>query len=669
LRFVLPAQKRKKPQMEPAPYPVQLAVMLGEPTFVAEDYAALRQRHGAYAVMLLRGAEVTACLVATSIVKVGALGMHTKAVPTEAVAPFLTAQEYVLLAPHAEALVCTPPVDAAKALVLADLAASEDNFFATKLQTLAALDAVLGITPERVALVLAEMVRYLTSATEARGRLVERVSPPPTEWDVYAELTLSAGSLQDPMDSLAAAIRSFAAKQCVWPPLPDVDDAEVEALFRIHDMLVEHGLTCEAGRLAGAALSAPAHARWCHRPDIFAKDRSPPLQARWASFGIQMLEHLLSEEVTRRASEPVTLASPYVLTLRELIALGVPHAPESEARAFERLDTYVGGYLRELDLSKTLVTGSAIAAALIATDVEAALAVTTRSYALTRETTAPSRAQLAFVDAKAPDAFERYLASYYPTTRTVPRDRDAYARLVRLLCHHSRWSWHSHAPATLEYETDGAVLTVTARLGASEERAVLDMHIGADVDMAVVVDTNEAFDAVARAHHAVIRARYPEAALAVVPRGDPARYSWSITCAGSHTFRPVELYRASFDHVATHHVGMVSGAYTALFAAEGSEAPQFVVTARLALSMARLATPNYYYFASRKTTPQDVVVKYLRRGFGLSAFPPDLRCAIQKYADRDKVHVGRARTRLWKPALEGRGHFSAFSIATELGWD
>jgi hypothetical protein len=114
---------------------------------------------------------------------------------------------------------------------------------------------------------------------------------------------------------------------------------------------------------------------------------------------------------------------------------------------------------------------------------------------------------------------------------------------------------------------------------------------------------------------------------------------------------------------------MVSGAYTALFAAEGSEAPQFVVTARLALSMARLATPNYYYFASRKTTPQDVVVKYLRRGFGLSAFPPDLRCAIQKYADRDKVHVGRARTRLWKPALEGRGHFSAFSIATELGWD
>ena len=102
-------------------------------------------------------------------------------------------------------------------------------------------------------------------------------------------------------------------------------------------------------------------------------------------------------------------------------------------------------------------------------------------------------------------------------------------------------------------------------------------------------------------------------------------------------------------------------AYTALFAAEP---PQFVVTARLALSMARLATPSYYYFASRKTTPQDVVVKYLRRGFGLSAFPPGLRCAIQRYAGSSSRTWCR-----WKPALRGKGHFSAFSIATELGWD
>jgi hypothetical protein len=266
------------------------------------------------------------------------------------------------------------------------------------------------------------------------------------------------------------------------------------------------------------------------------------------------------------------------------------------------------------------------------------------------------------VDAPAPDAFERYLASYYPTTRTVPRDRDAYDRVVRLLHQHARWSWISHVPATLEYETDGAVLTVTARLGASEERAVLDVHVGADVDMAVVVETNEEFDAVARAHYGVIRARYPEAALAVVPRDGPARYSWSITCAGSHAFRPVELYRASFDHVATHHVGMVSGAYTALF----TEAPQFVVTARLALSMARLATPSYYYFASRKTTPQDVVLKYFRRGFGLEAFPGGIRSAILAHFET-QAGCSRSKCR-WKPALAGRGHFSAFSIASELGW-
>jgi hypothetical protein len=358
-----------------SPYPKHLTVMVGEKTFTPDDYLVLRRDYGKYVVLLLRNADgISACLAVTSIVKVGILGRHMKAVPAKAVAEYLTSGENSLFEPYEEVLVCAPPIDAEKAILLAEVAMSEEHFFETKLPIIDSLDAILGCTPERIAYIVDEMKRYLISGSSAFWHRADSGKLPTGEWNIYTR----GGELPQP-DRLTNAIKAYANHSVrVYPPLPPVDDGEVNALLRIHDLLFEQGMPLEAGRLITEALRSPMFAHLCHRPDLFAKDRCPPLQVTWPDFGPWLLNNLFSDETSHAArrsraqsSEPVTLESLYMLTLEEVLALGVPKSPVSLEDAFWRLDTYVGGYLAELDLTNTIITGSAIAATLCATDIEA----------------------------------------------------------------------------------------------------------------------------------------------------------------------------------------------------------------------------------------------------------------------------------------------------------
>jgi len=459
-----------------------------------------------------------------------------------------------------------------------------------------------------------------------------------------------------------------------------------------------------AHQLITAALCSPQFTRLCHYPEIFAKDREPPLNIGWVDFGEKLLNYLFSEEVTHAArrtekSDPVTPAEPFVLNLEKLIAMGIPHAPFSVEHGEERLNTYIGGYLDELDLRHTLITGSSMAA-LIVTDVEYA---TSCSKNYTVETITPAIMRTAPPEQSLPRIladlvtydthkeccnarFVAYLAAHYPSSKTVPRDRDAYMDLVTLVRKHPT---ETHVKYTTEVTPDEKViLTLKAKRRdchnskvLEKHTAVLDVYPGADVDMSIVVKTNEEFDIVAQKHFGVVRSHYPRAVLSKVLREDkdPNRYKWSITCLGvdGSGFRPVEMYRADFNHVLTHHVGMVRGAYTAMFS-EKDEPPQFVVAASFALSMANLATPNYYYFASsdKTKTPQDIVMKYYMRGFGLKSFPSGLQTSINRfYRDCPLWGPGGAHWRHYAgyninalefPALFGKGNFSAYSIWAEL---
>lgn len=695
------------------PYPADLDVKLQGTVYTPEDFPKLLETYGKYLIVLGRYEDgIVGFVAVTGLVKLGVFGRCMKPVPAGKVLSYLSSGAEVFTG-RAEILVCTPPLSGDQALLLAEIALSEESYFSSKLPILSALDAAMAFDSERVAAHIEDMIRYLSAAKASYDTRVVEVEPPTGEWNIYSK----GGGIPQP-DRLTSAIKGFASHSTrVFPPLPPLDPLEVDAIIQIHDLLVANKMEDHAQRFINTVLSAPAFARLCHRPELFAADRRPRLQAQWGSFGPPMLQYLLSEELTHAARrdthyEKVTAATPYVLTLREILALGVPHAPLSEQHAFERLDTYVGGYLADLDLSRTLITGSAIAAALIVTDVERYHyehntwgdfvaesgesllqvdedktgsaeasggseedATAAEDAAVERNRLLQERSQRRFQEWSRSvygRGFEAYLAAHYPPTKTVPRDRDAYLELAEGDVREG----FARRYTFLTEEIGGKfVLTVRAAdiaqtPGAEEagdpREAVLDVASGADVDMAVDVETNEEFDRVAEAHFRAIRAKHPYAVLTKVPREDPqdVRYNWSITCAcpgAVSTFRPVEIYRANFNHVVTHHVGMVSGAYTALFGGP----PTFVVSARLAHAMCNLATPNYYYFASRKNAPQFIVMKYYMRGFGLKAFPSGITRALLAVMSQDPVWQDDYDDGYVYPASHGKGFFSAYSLPDE----
>lgn len=844
---------------EPGAYPDDLVVRVGEPAFAPEDYPALLGSHGRYVVVLGRFAEgaigvapgrITAFVTTTAVVKMGVFGRFMKSVPAWRVAGYLDEGDRALFACgaggsgsdssdgfglRAEILVCTPPLSGEQALTLADIAAAEEAYFTSKLAGLDALDAALALDAARASALVDDLVRYLDAGRRSHDARATEVRPPTGEWKLY-----SPGGALPGVDRLTSAIKGFASHSTwVSPPLPPASPAEDAALLRVRDVLVRNGHQAPALRLMGAALSSPAFAHLCRLrradplADVFGGlGREPQadgegvpgsptpgadLRVGWDLFGEAMLGYLLATELTaaaRRddAPSPVTRDSPFVLTLDELLEMGVPNAPNSAAHAVERLNAYVGGYLAELDLSRTLVTGSAIAAALIVTEVERTfeppapgehvwprrvassddegprtppayangmlppgfaararpgaddalsgvdslgedslgdpdvrsssdeyetLAVRGPVRRLIRDVLAesssddaepplddeprppsPRRGPLRIPpierpdpgalatdssddealppwvasylagDGAAPDArlyyprpvphpwstrrdeargsgFAAYIASFYPAARTVPRDYDKYLWAVR-------WIDRKQAPFTLHTVAgpDGPVLALTVRdlAGTPVETVMFDVRPGADLDLAIDVATPEEFDAVAAGHFAVIRARYPHAQMRRVEFSEH-RYGWAISSADpaeTGRFRPVEMYRSTFNHVVTHHVGMVSGAYTARF----GPAPEFVVSARLACSMAHLASPNYYYFASRKTTPQHIILKYRARGFAPSAFPPGIANAIEATFSGDREWGGLGRdweTDFLRPALYGKGAWSAYSLPSEFG--
>jgi len=664
-------------------YPSSIEVMLGERVYTAEDYPALLERYGKYVVILGRFDDGIVGLIAmTAIVKLGVFGRCMKPVPAARALAYISKADHVMFAGREMILVCSPPLSGNQVLVVADMVMAEESYLSSKFMALEALDAVAGLDAGRATNIVEDTIRFLTAARQSYDARVVQVEPPVGEWNIYTR-----GGAIPQTDRLTNAIKGFASHSTrVYPPLPPADPAEADALLRIHDLLVRNGMNDLASRLMGVALSTPMFARLCHHESLFDPRRSPPIRVAWDNFGQALLRYLLSEELTHAARrdtnpEPVTRSSPYVLTLDEIVAMKVPHAPLSVAHAFARLNEYVGGYLADLDLSRTLITGSAIAASLIVTDVERRYEMASWAAYCAEvpepappETGAPEAISSGraitweeWKDARYGSGYSAYLAAHYPAVKTIPRGRDSY----ETVCEVAR---HFGSKLELKTESDGAggfilTLTATSHNGATIA-AKLDVKPGADLDMAIDVATNEEFDAVARGHYEVIRRRHPSAVLKKVGREDPAdpRYNWVIVsegCPGAiSTFRAVEMYRANFNHVVTHHVGMVSGAYTALFSRAG-EGPKFVVSARLACAMADLATPNYYYFASRKCAPQYVVMKYYARGFGLQAFPRGIVAAMGVVLKDDPVWSGVARDFVF-PAAKGKGNFSAYSLPVEL---
>jgi hypothetical protein len=460
--------------------------------------------------------------------------------------------------------------------------------------------------------------------------------------------------------------------------------SDIAACAAVQIALDEYGLLMSAGRKNRDAIAEALYR--LEEQGIFPRrySRTTERYVEWTTDPEMALPHLLLRNAAanrgrasetpaphRTAPSPVPGAAPWVFDMDQILAFKAPNGPLSAEDAFARLDYYVGGYLGDLDLRRTLLTGGAIAAALIR--VERAkyqlqmYALASGVVRLYREETGakgPIRDRvkyLAWLDASPAGRaahYRAYVDSLYPAKYTVPAD-DAALALYREYASGS----HAASVGKLEYEVIGDAEKPQMRISLSlsgKTPAVLDIRPGADVDMAIDVATDAEFDDVARGHFEVIRGRHPDATLHRVDRPN-GTYSWAVR-GDTIGFRHVEMYRATFDHVVTHHVGMVSGAYTARF----HDKPTFVVSARLIYAMVHLHTPNYYYFASRKCLPQEIVLKYTARGFGLQSFPVGIVCAIDSMIQRGSRWLGTGSP-LHFPAYHGTGNFSAVSLPTERG--
>jgi hypothetical protein len=437
---------------------------------------------------------------------------------------------------------------------------------------------------------------------------------------------------------LGRAIKNYAlAPKKLPPPPPQTDMVMARDLLSIGQLLAEwrgnwweedpakkimRGLldcTETLFCLSGAA-SAIGAVFWKNGP---APTISPP--ARQALYELLGAERRAAagppEEWPTEAGEE--LSAPFVFTLENACACvalvsgvqaddqGWLHPP---GRAEENLDAYVGGYLAQLDLSKSFITGSGA-----------------MSSALRPACYADFSSHAAF------------LASHYPPAYTEIDDPDSFCRWLGAL---SAEEFSMHCQRSRR-NAPGAEWEGKCWLGGGHDVMKAfryTLRVGADIDIAVDAEGEE-FVRIAERHFGVVRRHFPRASL-IRHDYQSGKCKFRIiedpSLAGrkeeepgpprpaGRGFREIDIYPASWRRICWHHVGMVRLAYTA---APGGEA-RFYLASSCVLAALRRASPDYHYYASKKTTPQDVLLKYAGRGY--CAFPLDfpagVRAALEKYA-------------------------------------
>lgn len=139
-----------------------------------------------------------------------------------------------------------------------------------------------------------------------------------------------------------------------------------------------------------------------------------------------------------------------------------------------------------------------------------------------------------------------------------------------------------------------------------------------DIDIAVLAPG--ALDEEAHKHFTALQKLFPSIKLVKIQKAKG--HSWKILPQSIEDFKrlpPVEIYQSCLATICSHHLPPVRGCYTAYAGldAEPLEAPRalFTLSALRAYNLRLLS--NFNYFASRKTFPQEIILKYLSRRYRL----------------------------------------------------
>ena len=187
---------------------------------------------------------------------------------------------------------------------------------------------------------------------------------------------------------------------------------------------------------------------------------------------------------------------------------------------------------------------------------------------------------------------------------------------------------------------------------------------GADIDMAIDNSvTDDEYRAIAMKHFETIKTFRPYIKIKeyIKPLGDWNYVIYTDDPEYIAIFRTIEIYRSSFRNICSHHVGAVRGCYTSRWSNKNaSPEPQFYLTASAVLTSLDQSTPNYHYFAGRKSNPQDIIIKYMLRGISVNDHV--LESMISTYMAFKDIHLSPL------PFYEGRNiPYSLFALHLEYG--
>jgi hypothetical protein len=150
------------------------------------------------------------------------------------------------------------------------------------------------------------------------------------------------------------------------------------------------------------------------------------------------------------------------------------------------------------------------------------------------------------------------------------------------------------------------------------KRTVALFEFGADIDLAILTTDTKEFDAIAMQHFGVIAAMYPQ--IKLEKRIRTTGYTYQIYSTDGTTysqgFRNVEMYMGTIAKILSHHVPMVRGWYDGQLHLDVTAVEQFSKERKYA------TYDNYFYFASSKASPAEIMFKYHNRGF---TYIPDSR--------------------------------------------
>ena len=322
------------------------------------------------------------------------------------------------------------------------------------------------------------------------------------------------------------------------------------------------------------------------------------------------LKTLMCEEFRCvKNDEKISGDAPFVFTDEHLTGNRKTVSP-GEART--NLRYYIGDYFDELDLSQSFITGSAISASII------------KSGWAHGEFTRELLIELLY-----PKLITKL------NTEDETRIRNDNINL-----------WNTMAIS----ESEGVMVK-------GPDNIHFTIKPGSDVDIAIDnTVSDEEYRAIVQRHFDTIKRCYSYVKIReyAKPKGDWNYVIYTDNPDYIPVFRTVEIYRSSFRNICSHHVGAVRGCFTSRW----SEKPQFYLTASAVWTSLHTSTPNYHYFAGRKSNPQDVILKNMCRGILVA----DEALSQIMHLYKEHNHIKSARF----PFYEGRNvSYSIFAAPLE----